>query len=216
MELFTFGPLLQRCRCEFLPQLTDRKRGLILGDGDGRFTRRLLQSNLQILVDVVDISGAMLQALIRRVGGDQRRVTVHQTDVKTLKMLQNTPENESKAGGFDVIVSHFFLDCLTTNEVENLAKSIRPALGPDAVWVISEFAIPPNRFGRFLAKPLISLMYWAFDWLTGLTIRRLPDYHAALIAAGFRLRETRPRLHGLLVSEVWVSEIWVSEIRQPA
>ena len=42
LEYLTFGPALARCRNHFLPQLTDRRAALVLGDGDGRFLARLL------------------------------------------------------------------------------------------------------------------------------------------------------------------------------
>ena len=84
-----------------------------------------------------------------------------------------------------------------------LAAAVRPALAPDAVWVVSEFAVPKSVFGRLVAGPLVSGLYRAFGVLTGLRVRRLPDYHRALVEAGFRLVESRSFLHGLLVSEMW-------------
>jgi len=53
MEWFTFGPFLWKCRIAFLPEMRSRKSALILGDGDGRFTARLLSDNPHILVNAV-------------------------------------------------------------------------------------------------------------------------------------------------------------------
>jgi hypothetical protein len=69
--------------------------------------------------------------------------------------------------------------------------------------VISEFAVPTTRFGRWVARPLVAFLYRAFGLLTGLDIRQLPDYAAGLQAAGFVLEQRRTMLGGLLTAEAW-------------
>lgn len=194
MELFTFGPFLARSRFAFLDQLVHTRRSLILGDGDGRFTARLLRFNPVIHIDAVDSSSAMLASLVRRAGPNANRVHTHHADARHIH-----PPNPP----YDLIVTHFFLDCLTTAEVQSLAATLRAAASPQAVWLVSEFAIPSGWYGRLVARPLIWILYRAFALLTGLAIRTLPDHHAALRQSGFALRNQRPQLAGLLVSELW-------------
>jgi hypothetical protein len=102
-----------------------------------------------------------------------------------------------------LIVTHFFLDCLTTEEVRNLAATLRGSVAPGALWIVSEFAAPQNWFGRLIARPIVSALYRAFGVLTGLKVRELPDYSAALRDAGFALEKRRAWLGGLLVSQLW-------------
>jgi SAM-dependent methyltransferase len=209
MELFSFGPWLAKCRCAFLGELGRSRHALILGDGDGRFTAQLLRSNRTVEVDAVDLSPAMLRALVRRAGLHASRVRSHHADIRNWRPGKPSeidhflPQNRQKNAVFDLVITHFFLDCLTTSEAQTLAESLHPHLAPDAIWLISEFAIPHGIFGRLVARPLISALYLAFGWLTGLAVRRLPDHHTALNAAGFRLSQTQTHLHGLLVSELW-------------
>ena len=194
MEWLTFGPILWRCRCEFLDLMKASRTALILGDGDGRFTARLLQSNVQITVEAIDASEAMLDELLKRSGSNADRVRTTAADARgPIPLVQC----------FDLVVAHFFLDCLTTIEVESLARNTHAQLAPGARWMISEFAIPENRYGRWFALPLVSALYLAFGALTGLKVRRLPRYREALVRAGFELAHERKRLKGLLVSEVW-------------
>lgn len=194
LEWFTFGPILWRCRCAFLEEMKDRRAALVIGDGDGRFTARLLQSNSHITVQAVDASEAMLRELLRRSGANAGRVRTIVADARV---------SVAFAQKFDLVVTHFFLDCLTTTEIESLARNIRGKLEPGARWVISEFAVPESRYGRLFAQPLISALYLTFGLLTGLMVRRLPQYRNALSQAGFVLIKERKRLKGLLVSEVW-------------
>jgi hypothetical protein len=194
MELATFGPWLWRCRCAFIDKLGASRRALILGDGDGRFTARLLTQNPGIEIDAVDASHAMLQALVHRAGASAHRIRTHWTDARVF---------EPSLPACDLIVTHFFLDCLTTDEVAALAARLRKSITPSVIWLISEFAVPKGWFGRLVACPAISALYFAFWLLTGLSVRQLPDYSGALINAGFTRIRKHEWLAGLLVSELW-------------
>ena len=194
MEAFTFGPWLTRCRVAFLHEMRHCRRALVLGDGDGRFTARLLRTNQEVEVDAVDASTAMLRALIRRAGPHADRVHAHCADVR-LWQPANPP--------YDLVVTHFFLDCLTNDEVLALAKKLHGALSPSALWVISEFVIPREGFGRLVARPVVSGLYVGFRWLTGLVVRELPDHPAVLQRSGFALQSRRTMLAGLLAGEIW-------------
>jgi SAM-dependent methyltransferase len=208
MEKVTFGRWLWRCRCSFLPELTTQRSGLVLGDGDGRFTAKLLEENSLVLVDAVDASTEMLLELTRNAGLRAGRVRVHLADAREWK-----PENSA----YDLIVTHFFLDCLTTAEVATLAHTIRSHASANAVWVVSEFAIPKGWFGWLVARPLVQVLYCAFFVLTGLRVQRLPRHGEALVEAGWaRLREKK-LLGGLLLSELWGIEKqgeWMPSARQ--
>lgn len=198
MEWATFGPWLWWCRCAFLPEIRACRRAVVLGDGDGRFTARLLAANPTIEIDAVDASSAMLQSLARRAGAHSIRVRIHLADAR---QWQPTEFRENQR--IDLIVTHFFLDCLTTDEVQSLAEKLRGAVSPHALWVVSEFAVPAGWFGRWVARPLVAALYRVFGWLTRLTVRALPDYPATLRQAGFTLQKRRTWMGGLLASELW-------------
>jgi hypothetical protein len=194
MELLSFGPWLMRCRCAFLSECLSSSRALALGDGDGRFTARLLRENSTICIDAIDASHAMLSSLFRRAAAHACRVRTYQADARSL-LPPNPP--------YDLIVSHFFLDCLSTEEVKSLAAVLGSAVSPGSLWIVSEFAIPPTLFGEVVARPVVWALYRAFGWLTGLEVRQLPDHHSALRHAGFTLEKSRSWLGGVLISEVW-------------
>jgi SAM-dependent methyltransferase len=198
MEFFTFGPWLWLTRLTFLDNVSHCRRALVLGDGDGRFTQRLLRANPAVRIDAVDASAAMLQALLGRAAAHADRVRVELADIRSWQ-----PPASILGEPCNLIVTHFFLDCLTTGEIESLAARLRSAVSPGALWIISEFAVPPGWFGRFIALPLVSILYFSFGWLTGLEVHSLPDHASALRQAGFTLLEHRTRLGGLLIAETW-------------
>lgn len=195
LEYFSFGPILWRCRVYFLPQFGQCRRALVLGDGDGRFTAELLIRNAEITIHAVDVSPTMIQTVERAAKAHSSRLTTEIADLRTW----------SPAPGrlYDLIVSHFFLDCLTSGEVASLVQRLAASVAPGALWVVSDFAVPRTRFGLLIARPLVSALYFAFRRLTGLQIRALPDHSQALAAGGWRLQSERKRLNGLLVSQLW-------------
>jgi hypothetical protein len=201
LEYVSFGPWLERCRNAQLPQLTGARHALLLGDGDGRFLARLVEANPLLRADVVDSSHSMLCILDRRVRrcGPKvaQRICLHHADA-----LEWNPR-----GSYDLIVSHFFLDCFFPGQLEQLFNRVLPHALPGAQWVISEFAFPRNTVAAHLARALISLLYRAFGLLTGLRVRTLPDYETALLRHGLVLTHHRSSLAGMLCSQVWTLPI---------
>jgi len=195
MEWLSFGPYLWRTRAAFLPSMAHVRRALVLGDGDGRFTAALLQANPLVRVHALDVSGGMLKSLLQRAGKEAYRVQAEQQDLRLW-----TPGAGEE---YDLVVTHFFLDCLTTEEVRGLARRTRPALGKDGRWVVSEFAIPEGAVGGWVARPLVALLYWAFGLMTRLEVRRLPDWRIAMTEAGFAPVDEKQLLRGLLTSQIW-------------
>lgn len=202
MELVSFGPWLWWCRCAFLGDLLTCRRAVVLGDGDRRFTARLLKANPAVQIDAIDASPAMLQSLVRRAGPHAGRIRTQVADARGWRP-EGRPAKSPENLPYDLVVTHFFLDCLTTEEVCSLAATLRAAVSPSARWVVSEFALPEGWFGRLVAGPLVWGLYCAFGWLTGLEVRRLPDHATALRQAGFSLETRRAWLGGLLISELW-------------
>lgn len=195
MEYLTFGKALQRCRAHFLHDLTDRKSALVLGDGDGRFAEQLLRVASRCRLHAVDGSGAMLRALEAhcKAGG---RVRTYHVD------LTSSLPDAVIAESFDLVATHFFLDCLTTTEVDALVRRVRPLLRSGACWVVSEFDIPSGAM-RLPSALIISALYAAFGLLTGLRTKRLPDYRSVMGRHGLVCREQVVSLGGLLVAELW-------------
>lgn len=194
LEYASFGTMLERCRFYRIPQLASARRALVLGDGDGRFLARLLAANPELRADAIDSSPAMLRLLESRVaaGHARDRVCIHQSDALTFV----------PAGKYDLVITHFFLDCLTTEEVAILAERIRRHLVPGDPWVVSEFAIPAG-MAAVPARAVVGGLYLAFRMITGLRTRSLPEYATALTNAGFVLEDRKKFVCGLLVSDVW-------------
>jgi ubiquinone/menaquinone biosynthesis C-methylase UbiE len=192
LEYLTLGPALQNCRTHFIPSLLNQKNALILGDGDGRFTAQLLQANPALQATAVDTSSTMLTLLEARNTSHATRLTTHQANALTF-----TPTHH-----YDLIVTHFFLDCLTQPDLEALIHRLTPSLQPNALWLISDFRIPTGPM-HLPARLLVRSLYLAFRVLTGLRTTRLPDHATPLTAAGFTQIDGHLSLAGLLTTQLW-------------
>ena len=187
IEMLGMGRTLERRRRWFLPRIQNARRALVLGDGDGRFLRELLRENPMVQADYVDLSGRMLE-LARRKAGEDRVVYKH-ADARDAEF---SPEE------FDLIATHFFFDCFSSQELEPLITRIGAAATPSARWVVSEF-----RTNSIPARLLVRALYLFFRITTGLKNQRLVDHRPILSAQGFRLIDTGPSQGGLVVSELW-------------
>jgi ubiquinone/menaquinone biosynthesis C-methylase UbiE len=193
LEYLTLGPILQQTRCHHLASLTQQKSALILGDGDGRFLAQLLTQNPHLQAEAVDISATMLHLLRQRCTSHLDRLQTHQTNA-----LDFTPTKK-----YDLVVTHFFVDCLTQSELETLIAQIFPHLTPQALWLISDFRIPPTGPMKPIARLYIRGLYVAFRILTNLRAQALPDHATPLTQSGFTRIAQHHRLGGLLTTELW-------------
>lgn len=192
LEYGAFGGALQRRRVAFLSGMSKAKNALVLGDGDGRFLAELLRLNRHVRVDAVDLSGGMI-ALAQRRASDAAaagRVRFYRADAREFPL---------RAGGYDLIVTHFFLDCFNDAELAALVPRLAAAGDKEARWVISEFSLAGGRRARLW----VAFLYRAFGWATGLRVRRLPEYAVALRAAGLALEREEFSAGKLLVSQLW-------------
>ena len=123
------------------------------------------------------------------------RLETHQADA--LSFATSTTK------AYDLIVTHFFLDCLTQPEVDRLATNISHRMVPDAMWLVSDFRIPESS-ARIPAKFLVRALYFAFRILTGLRTTQLPNHASALTSAGLICTAKSHSLFGILTTELWI------------
>ncbi len=198
LEYFSFGHMLERCRFHFLKRCLHARYALVLGDGDGRFTARLLALNPTVTIDAVDASPAMLAILRKRARQSSReadaRLSTTEADIRRF-----TPPGHD----YDLVISHFFLDCLTDDDLTTLIARLSPRMTKDAIWLVSEFCVPEEGWRRLGARMVIRSLYFAFAILTRLRVRRIPNYTQAFHHKGFHPVDKASYLGGMLVAEVW-------------
>jgi hypothetical protein len=125
----------------------------------------------------------------------KHRLRTHHCDA--IGFLAHTPATQ-----YDLVVTHFFIDCFSQGEVKLLATSIAARMTPDALWLVSDFRIPPGAM-RLPAKIYVRTLYFAFRLITGLHITQLPDHVSALVGSGLHRVACQRTMAGMLTTELW-------------
>ena len=197
LELVLAGNVLQRCRKAFLADTKACRHALLLGEGPGRFLVELLRANPCARITCVERSAGMIAEAVRQVkraGLNVARVRFEHCDALTW---------QPSRGEFDLVVTHFFLDCFCRDEVARLLAKIGAATTVDAQWVLTDFRMPPSGWQRWRARAVLTLMYAFFRAVTRLSASRLTTADEFLQAAGFRLAERRLANYGLVQADLW-------------
>ncbi len=198
LEHLFFGRHLEQRRFAFLDEARTSRRTIVCGGGDGRFLALLLRANRRLEADFVELSPKMVVLAERRVtsmGPDFReRARFCAKDVR---------EFEPRAGGYDLIVTHFFLDCFSEPDLPDVVGRLATWAAPGARWIVSEFAEGEGPIGRVWTNVVIHGLYAAFRLTTGLSVTQLPNYVAALGRTRFHLLREERALGGLVHSSLW-------------
>lgn len=197
-EHLTFYKALESRRFAFLRQLRASRRAIICGGGDGRFLASLLLANPAIEVLYVDLSLEMMRIAQRRVAGLGLRCG-RRVEFLCANVLEFIPPHRD----YDLFATHFFLDCLTPEDAQELVLRMAQWAHPQARWVLSEFRHSQTPIGRYWTGAVIAGLYAAFHLATGLRANRIPRYRSFLRSAGFRLHKRDIATGGLLISELW-------------
>ena len=201
LEKIAFGNALQRARTCWLETIARPKRTLILGEGDGRFLCELLRVHRGIDIDCVDASEVMLElasARLRRMQPESfSRVNFIREDI-----LKWSPHHS-----YELLVTHFFLDCFPGGELEAIIAKLASAAGPGAVWLIADFTIPRKRFARAHARVWLRMMYTFFRAAAGIAAKELVDPIPYLVGYGFTRASENLSRASMLRSDVYVAAI---------
>lgn len=194
LEYLAFGRALERCRIKLLEAAPGRRRVLIIGEGDGRFLSWILACTTHAKVDVIDSSQRML---------DLAKSKIQPRDMARVRLLRQDALRELPEATYDTIVTNFFLDCLTEQEVNQFVPAVSRLLEPGGVWLVGDFHLPERGLRRFHAQVWLTVMYRFFAMTTGLRARRIPDYVALMKGVGLTVERERYWRAGMITAQVW-------------
>lgn len=181
MERLLAGQRLQRCRTAWLDELAGARRMLIAGVGHGPALAAVLRRHPQLRITCVDASARMLAVARARAARDG-------LDLERIDFVQaRLPDWRPADARFDVIATHFFLDCFAPDQLGAVVAALSRLATPDARWIVSDFTLPPRGPARWRALAVHRLMYFFFRLTTRLPARRLTPPDAHLAAHDFRL-----------------------------
>lgn len=201
LETLCAGSLMQRCRTAFLSRTKHCRRALLVGEGTGKFLVALLRANPRIQITCVEHCAGMIAQTRQRLAIaklDGSRVEFKQVDARHW-----VPPVEK----FDLIVTHFFLDCFRAEQLQALVPRLAAGATADATWLLADFCVPERGWRRWRAKIILALLYTFFRLTTSLSARRLTPPDSFLTQAGFNLADRRSASFGFAHSDYWQRKI---------
>ena len=202
LETFTLGRALQWARCAALEtwQGHPPESVLVLGDGDGRFLEQAFRAWPETVFVCIEQSERMQALAKQRILAVARSSPSDGHAMVTECLLSQshsmgTPgdqfqfiHGEVREGlaslgeaEFEVIVSHFFLDCFTDGSLQRLIPDIAARLRQGGHWYISEFT---DR--TWWQRCLLWGMYRFFRLTTETEAGTFPNYAEILNEQGLR------------------------------
>ncbi len=193
-----FGNALQRARIAWLHKLSRPRRVLIVGEGNGCFLSALLDKFPEAQVDCVDASAQMLhlahQRLVQRKPAAEGQVRFFCDDILHW---------EADSAGYDLVVTHFVLDCFRRHDLVTVVDKIAGLAAPQAVWLLADFHVSQGALARAHAHIWLAAMYLFFRLTTGIKARHLVSPTPLLKGQAFYRIHRRHWWGGLIKSEVW-------------
>ena len=170
---------------------------MLVGEGHGKFLASLLKRYPTAKVTCVDASEQMLEVARKRL---QRQAL----SLKGVEFVHAAlPSWNPPVGHYDLIATHFFLDCFPREQLGAVIEGLQTALRPGASWLVSDFQIPRGGLRRLRAGVIHRLMYGFFRIATKLPASRLVSPRPFLRKHGF-IRVRRQEFDwGLLIAELW-------------
>jgi ubiquinone/menaquinone biosynthesis C-methylase UbiE len=198
LEALTFGNALQRARISWIEKIPAPQHALIIGEGNGRFLCELVDARGKIDIDCVDASAQMLRLARRRL------LQKHTDTSEHVRFLHEDIDSwQPPDHRYDLIVTHFFLDCFPRDEVERIVTKLSHAAAQNAAWLLADFAIPKTPFARWRAKAWLYAMYLFFRTTAGIRAKNLVDPTHFLEANGFVRAGQKLSSGGMVKSEYW-------------
>lgn len=197
METILAGDRLERCRNAFWGEMGEVRHALLAGVGHGRFLTELRRRYPGAEITCIDSSAKMLEVSRRRLlreGLTLEGINLIHADVLTW---------QPPAGEYDLIATHFFLDCFTAAQLLEVIKRLRSGAKAGARWHLSDFQIPQNGWRRIRAQIILWLMYRFFRVVTDLPAAALSNPQNSLSTSGFVRRARKEFEWGLLFAELW-------------
>jgi tRNA (cmo5U34)-methyltransferase len=180
------GDGIRTSQLYFLNHLTQKQNLLILGGGTGWILPFIFEINPMLHIDYIELSPKML---------DKAKMNAQEN--QKIKFIEGT-ECSIPIGKYDCVITNFYLDLFSDEDLCTVIDQIKESLQPDTSWLVTDF-ISEKRWQRVM----LWVMYRFFSITTGLKTSSLPEWKSSLERAGGKLVETKKSSRGFIESTVF-------------
>lgn len=182
-----FGKSLRDSQRWYLSKIRSEDHVLVIGGGSGAILPDIFRAQPNVSVCYVDASSEMIRLAKEKISSAEQVTFIHGT-------TEDIPSTS-----FDVIITNFFLDQFTEEELVPLINSPLKSLRSGGIWIATDFV----ETGRKSHQLLLKLMYVFFGFCTGISANKLPRWRCHLFEAGLVLHEAKHFSKGFVTSAVY-------------
>ncbi len=179
-----FGNTISTAQKSHLDKIEATKLIVIVGGGSGKILHDLDQLGLELDVFYVELSGTMLDRAktmtLKNIHVDFVCADALHTDIPVC----------------DIVITNFFLDVFTEQNLNNIMKKLDAVLRPEGIWLCTDFL----RTGKFYNDTLIRVMYLFFRLTANLEGDRLCDFEMKFKEIGFQNISSKTYSNGMIMS----------------
>jgi ubiquinone/menaquinone biosynthesis C-methylase UbiE len=169
-----FGKSIIESQQFFLGEIQEHARVLILGGGSGWLLSELLRIKPNCEVWYIDASEKMI-ALSRQKNPEHRVHFIHGTELDIPVAIR-----------FDAVITNFYLDLFTNDQLKKAVERIQSSLNAGALWIVTDFVD-----GKWWQRMMLGVMYWFFRILCQIESQRLPEWSELMENAGIKEMESK-------------------------
>lgn len=197
-ESLALGDALQQVRIACLPHISSPHHALIIGEGNGRFLQQFVRQFPAARVSCVEASARMIELARERLLRIDRRAGENVEFVHA-----DIREIDLPASAYDLIVTHFVLDCFLEDDVARVVSQISRAAMNNAQWLLADFCVPVGAIASRRARFWLKIMYRFFRMVAAVEAHELVDPSRFLCDERFALVSQQLRQYRMLKSQLW-------------
>ena len=162
-----FGNNIKKAQYYFLNKIPENSSILIIGGGTGDFLSTLMHLKKPAQIVFIESSEKML---------DICKSKLNIKCLSEIKFRKGTEDSLREEEMFDVIITYFFLDLFSDNELTRIMQKLNSHLKKGGMWLFSDFQVSKYSWRKYWQKILIQTMYLFFNITSGLKNNKLEDF----------------------------------------
>jgi ubiquinone/menaquinone biosynthesis C-methylase UbiE len=168
---------------------------LIFGGGTGKLLVELMKRDFSKQYYYVDISDKMIARAKKKV---QKKFP---EKINSIKFISGS-YSQIPAEKFDAIFTPYVLDCFTEDELPVVMNELDKHLSQNGEWYFSDFNIPETKM-KGISSFVIRSLYFMFNIICGLGIKKLPDFHREFNRLCYNTADEKYFVKGMIVSRIY-------------
>jgi ubiquinone/menaquinone biosynthesis C-methylase UbiE len=159
-----FGNSIRRSQVIYFDSIPKSSHVLVIGGGTGWILDELFKAADPGKVTYIESSSRMLELSRNKVGGQYR---------SRIDFILGTEESIIITGGYDVVITNYFLDLFEEARLKRVMDSIYLSLNNNGLWIFTDFRKKKN--GSIFNKLLLKMMYLFFRLVCHIEAKSLPS-----------------------------------------